>query len=90
MIAVPTIEERLALARAHAEWGRGVIARQQQYVKELRESGRDTEAAAKLPAAETLLAVFERTQKVFEHDLADLEKRRWALQRPPQAQSGHQ
>ena len=84
MIAAHTIEERLAFARAHVEWGRGVIARQQQYVKELRESGLDTEAAAKLPAAEKLLAVFERTQKVFEHDLSDLEKRGWALQRPPQ------
>jgi hypothetical protein len=36
---------------------------------ELRESGRDTEAAEKL------LQVLERTQKVFEYDLADLEKR---------------
>ena len=34
------------------------------------ENGRDTEAA------EQLLAVFERTQKVFEYDLADLEKRK--------------
>ena len=68
MIAVPTIDERRTLARSHVEWGRRVIARQQQYVKELRESGRDTEAA------ENLLAVFERTQRVFEHDLADLEK----------------
>ena len=68
MIAVPTIDERRTLARSHVEWGRRAIARQQQYVKELRESGRDTEAA------ENLLAVFERTQRVFEHDLADLEK----------------
>ena len=81
MTAVPTIEERLAFARAQVEWGRGVIAWQQQYVKELRESGHDTEAG-KLLAAEKLLAVFERTQKVFERDLADLEKRRWALQQP--------
>ena len=81
VIAVPAIEERLAFARAHVEWGRGVIARQQQYVRELRESGHDTEAE-KLLVAENLLAVFERTQKVFERDLADLEKRRWALQQP--------
>ena len=46
-----------------------MIAWQQQYVRELRESGRDTYAAEKL------LAVLERTHKVFEHDLADLEKR---------------
>ena len=49
--------------------GRLLIAWQQRYVKELRESGRDTEAAEKL------LLVLERTQKVFEYDLADLEKR---------------
>jgi hypothetical protein len=68
-IAVPTINERRTLARTYVGWGRRVIARQQRYVKELRESGRDTEAAEKL------LAVLERTHKVFEHDLADLEKR---------------
>jgi hypothetical protein len=67
---MPTIDERRARARRHVEWGRLVIARQQQYLKELRESGRETEAAEKL------LLVFERTQKVFEYDLADLEKRR--------------
>ena len=66
---MPTIDERRARARRHVEWGRLVIARQQQYLKELRESGRETEAAEKL------LLVFERTQKVFEYDLADLEKR---------------
>jgi hypothetical protein len=69
-IAVPTINERRTLARAQLEWERRVIARQQQYVKELRESGRDTEAAEKL------LAALERTHKVFERDLADLEKQR--------------
>ena len=67
-MAVPTIDERRSLARNHVKWGRRVIARQQQYVKGLRESGRDTEAAEKL------LAALERTHKVFEHDLADLEK----------------
>jgi hypothetical protein len=67
-LAVPTIDERRAFARRHVEWGRLVIARQRQYLKELKESGRDTEAAEKL------LLVFERTQKVFEHDLAALEK----------------
>ena len=58
-----------ALARRHVEWGRLLIARQQHYLKELKDSGRDTEAA------ERLLLVFERTQKVFEYDLADLENR---------------
>ncbi len=69
-IAVPAIDERRTLARTHVEWERRVIARQQQCVKELRESGRDTEAAEKL------LAALERTHKVFERDLADLEKQR--------------
>ena len=73
MIAVPTIEERLAVAQAHVEWGRRIVAQRQQYVKELRESG-DTQAAEKLLVAEKLLAVLERTQKIFERDLANLEK----------------
>jgi hypothetical protein len=66
---MPAIDERRTRARRHVEWGRLLIAWQQRYVKGLRESGRDTEAAEKL------LAVLERTHKVFEHDLADLEKR---------------
>jgi len=74
VIAVPTTEERLAFAQAHVEWGRWIVAQRQQYVKELRESA-DTEAAEKLLAAEQLLAVLERTQKIFERDLAKLEKR---------------
>ena len=69
-VAVPTIDERRALARRHVEWGRQVIDRQRQYLEELKESGRDTEAAEKF------LVVLERTQKVFERDLADLERRR--------------
>jgi hypothetical protein len=65
---VPTIDQRLAFARHHVEWGRQLIARQRQYAKELQESGRDTEAAEKF------LLELERSQKVFEHDLAALEK----------------
>ena len=53
--------------RLHVEWGRLLIARYQQYLKELRESGRDTETA------ENSSLELERTQKVFERDLADLE-----------------
>ena len=63
------IEERRTRARLHVEWGRLLIARYQQYLKELRESGRDTETA------ESSLLELERTQKIFERDLADLEKR---------------
>jgi hypothetical protein len=68
VIAVPTIDERLALARRHVEAGRLTIAQQRQMVERLKAEGRDTKAAGEL------LAVLERTQKVFERDLADLEK----------------
>ena len=67
---MPTIDERRAFARHHVEWGGQVIDRQRQYLKELKESGRDTETAEKF------LLELERKQKVFEHDLADLEKQR--------------
>jgi len=67
-LAVPTIDQRRAFAQRHVEWGRELIARHRQYVEELKESGRDTEAA------EQFLLVLERTQKVFERDLADLER----------------
>ena len=69
-IAMPTIDERRALARHHIEATRLTILHQRQMVERLRAEGRDSKAA------EELLAVFERTQKVFERDLADLEKRR--------------
>ena len=65
-----TIDERRAFARHHVEWGRQLIARQRQYLKELKESGRDTEAVEKF------LLELERSQKVFEYDLAVLEKQR--------------
>ena len=68
--AVPTIDERRAFARHHVEWGRQVMDRQRQYLKELKESGRDTETAEKF------LLELERTQKVFVRDVADLERRR--------------
>ena len=65
-----TIDERRAFARRHVEWGRLLIARQRQYLKELQENGRDTEALEKF------LLELERSQKVFEYDLAVLEKQR--------------
>ena len=67
---MPTIDERRAFARRHVEWGRQVIDRHRQYLKELKEGGRDTEAAEKF------LLELERTQKVLERDLAALEKQR--------------
>ena len=47
------------------------IVRQRQMVEKFKAKRRDTKAA------EELLAVLERTQKVFERDLAELEKKRW-------------
>jgi len=47
-----------------------IIIHQRQMVDRHKAEGRDTKAA------EELLAVLERTQKAFERDLADLEKRR--------------
>jgi hypothetical protein len=55
MIAVPTIDERLALARRHVEAGRLTIVYQRQMVERLKAVGRDTKAA------EELLAVLEQT-----------------------------
>jgi hypothetical protein len=66
----PTLEERRALARRHVEAGQLIIIHQRQMVERHKAEGRDTKAA------EELLAVLERTQKAFERDLADLEKRR--------------
>ena len=70
LIAVPTVDERLALARRHVDAGRLIIVHQRQMVEKHKAEGRDTKAA------EELLAVLERTQKVFERDLAELEKKR--------------
>ena len=67
-MAMPTIEERLALARRHVDAGHLIIVHQRQMVERHKAEGRDTKAA------EELLAVLERTQKVFERDLAELEK----------------
>ena len=70
MIAVPTVDERLALARRHFDAGHLIIVHQRQTVERHKAEGRDTKAA------QELLAVLERTQKVFERDLAELEKKR--------------
>ena len=67
---MPTLDERRAFARHHVEWGRELIARHRQYVEELKVSGRDTEVA------ERFLLELERSQKVFERDLANLERQR--------------
>ncbi|HMF25237.1 MAG TPA: hypothetical protein VKG24_24360 [Pseudolabrys sp.] len=72
---MPSAKERLEKARRHVEWGRFVILRQKQLIEKFRAEGRDT------AAADQLLLVLERTQKVLEYDLADLERRNRLLSR---------
>jgi hypothetical protein len=68
-----SIEERLERAQRHVEWGRFVILRQKKLIENLKAEDRDT------TAADQLLEVLERTQKAFEYDLADLERRSRSL-----------
>ena len=67
---VPTIDERIANARRHVELGRALIEHHKKLLEKHRMEGRGTKAAA------DLLEAFERTQKVFEWDLAELERQR--------------
>ena len=64
------IADRIDRARRQIELGRIAIARQKEMVDRHRAEGRDPKPA------ESLLSVLERTQKVFERDLAELEKSR--------------
>jgi hypothetical protein len=57
-------------ARRHVELGRLLIERHKEMVERHRVEGRDT------TPAENLLAALERTQQVFERDLARLEVKR--------------
>ena len=68
MITVPTVKERIASGRRHIAGGRLLTEHQRKMIERYKAEGRDTKAG------EDLLAVLERTQKVFEHDLAFLEK----------------
>ena len=70
---MPSIKERLERARHHVEWGRFVILRQKQLIEKFKAEDRDT------TAADQLLSILERTQKVLEYDLADLERRSRSL-----------
>jgi hypothetical protein len=54
------ISERLGLARRHVARGRQIVERQQEIV---RNSGLNTKEAVQL------LALFEKTQAIFEEDL---------------------
>jgi len=65
---MPSIADRIEKARRHVEWSRFAIARQKEMVERHRVEGRDSKVA------EDLLSVLERTQKVFERDLAEMEK----------------
>ena len=65
-----SLADRIERARRQIELGRLAIARQREMVERHRAEGRDPKPA------EDLLSVLERTQKVFERDLADLEKGR--------------
>jgi hypothetical protein len=57
-----TLQERIALATRHVEAGRRIVARQREIV-----------ATGVLGArAQELLELFERSQDIFEADLADL------------------
>ena len=59
-----TPEDRHALAKRHVETGRRIIERQRQIVAETKARKVDS------TQAEELLAQFERTQAIFEDDLA--------------------
>ena len=61
-----TLQDRIEQATRHVETGRRILARQREIV-----------AAGRLGAASReLLAVFERSQDIFENDLADLLKKK--------------
>ena len=62
--------ERRALALKHVETGRRIIARQRELIKRQIARGVDT------ATSESLLRAFERSQMIFEHDLADLDRRK--------------
>jgi len=64
------LEERIRRAQSHVEFGRSFIEYNKELLEKYRSDGRDTKPV------EDLLATLERTQKVFEFDLADLERRR--------------
>jgi len=60
-----SLQDQIALATRHVETGRQIVERQRLFVA----SGR---AGA---AGKELLELFERTQSIFEMDLADMEAR---------------
>jgi hypothetical protein len=65
-----TLDEKIAQAQRHVDSGRLIVARQRALV-----------IRYEWPLAFDLLERFERTQQIFEMDLADLLKQRLRLQR---------
>jgi hypothetical protein len=68
MLSYEQLTEYIECARRHVELGRETIERHKKLLESHRIEGRDTKPA------EDLLAAFERSQKVFEYDLARLER----------------
>jgi len=62
--------ERHALALQHVISGRRIIERQRRAIAQRKAIGADTSES------ERLLESFERTQVIFEQDLADLDRRK--------------
>ncbi|MVT65752.1 hypothetical protein GPL21_11600 [Bradyrhizobium pachyrhizi] len=60
-----TLDERIAQAQRHVDGGRRIVERQREIV-----------ARSGLPDSIDLLDLFERTQLIFETDLADLLKKK--------------
>jgi hypothetical protein len=63
-----TLDEKIAQAQRHVDSGRRIIERQRALIARLGS-----------PAAIDLLVVFERTQQIFESDLADALDGRYRL-----------
>jgi hypothetical protein len=63
-----TWSDRRALALKHVEEGRRVIERQRALVRRLKAAGFN------VARPEQLLQLFEQSQRLFEEDLADLDK----------------
>ena len=68
--AARRLEEQIRTARRHVELNRALIDHYKELLEKHRLEGRDTKPI------EDLLETLERTQQVFEHDLAELERRR--------------
>jgi hypothetical protein len=63
------LEERIRTARRHLEFGRTMIEYYKGLLEKFRAESRDT------TPVEHVLEAFERSQRVFEGDLAELERR---------------